>query len=75
MEWIVGLLIAGFLYYYLVMKKAGNLKFLKVAQAHPEEAYAFFKGNSCFVIFESKPPGSYRANLPSGEGDGPPVLP
>ena len=71
MKWIVGLLIVGFLYYYFVIKKAGNLKFWKVAQAHPEEAYAFFKGNSCFVIFESEPPGGYRANLPSGEWVGP----
>ena len=75
MEWIIAIAVVGFLYYRFVLVKSGNLKFWKVAQAHPEEAYAFFKRNPCFVVFDSEPPGGYRASLPSGEWDGPFKLP
>jgi hypothetical protein len=71
MEWIIGIAVVAYLYYRFVLVKSGNLKFWKVAQANPEEAYAFFKHNSCFVIFEREPPGGYKANLPSGEWVGP----
>ena len=75
MEWLIGIAVIGFLYYHFVFVKSGNLKFWKVANAHPEEAYAFFKQNSCFMVFESEPPGRYRANLPTGKWDGPFKLP
>ncbi len=58
-----------------VLVKGGNLKFWKVVNAHPEKAYSFFKANDCFVVFESEPPGGYRASLPAGEWDGPFKLP
>ena len=75
MEWIVVAIVVGFLYYHFVLVKGGNLKFWKVVNAHPEEAYSFFKANDCFVVFESEPPGGYRASLPAGEWDGPFKLP
>ncbi|NGZ10449.1 MAG: hypothetical protein CV088_13850 [Nitrospira sp. LK70] len=75
MEWLIGFVVVGFLYYRFVLVKSGNLKFWKVAQANPEKAYAFFKRNPCFVVFESEPPGGCRANLPPGEWVGPFKLP
>jgi hypothetical protein len=75
MEWLIGVAVVGFLYYRFVLVKGGNLKFWKVAQVNPEEAYAFFKGNPCFVVFESEPPEGYRANLPYGKWHGPFKLP
>lgn len=75
MEWLIGIVVVGFLFYRFVVVKSGNLKFWKVVQANPEEAYAFFKCNPCFVIFESEPPGGYRANLPAGDWVGPFKLP
>lgn len=75
MEWLIGILIVGFLYYRFVLVKGGNLKFWKVVNSHPEEAYSFFKRNDCFVVFDSDPSGGYRANLPAGEWDGPFKLP
>ena len=75
MEWIVFIVIAGYLYYRFVIVKSGNIKFWKVANSYPEEAYAFFQGNNCFVVFDGEPPGGYRANLPEGEWDGPFKLP
>lgn len=75
MEWLIGIAVVGFLYYHFVWSKLGNLKFWKLANAHPEEAYSFFKNNSCFVVFDSEPPGGYKANLPSGRWDGPFKLP
>ena len=75
MEWLIGIAIVGFLYCHFVLIKSGNLKFWKVANVHPEEAYAFFKRNDCFVVFDSEPPSGYRANLPSGDWDGPFKLP
>ena len=71
MEWLIGIAIVGFLYYHFVLVKSGNLKFWKVAHAYPEEAYAFFKRNDCFVVFDCKPPGGYKTNLPPGNWDGP----
>ena len=71
MEWLVVAVIVGFLYYRFVLVKGGNLKFWKLANAHPEEAYSFFSANDCFVVFESEPPGGYRASLLAGEWDGP----
>ncbi|MEQ1484111.1 hypothetical protein [Methyloglobulus sp.] len=71
MEWLISIAVVGFLYYHFILAKSGNLKFWKVANAHPEETYVFFKQNSCFAVFDSEPPGGYRANLPSGEWDGP----
>jgi hypothetical protein len=71
MEWLIVIVIVGFLYYRFFLVKGGNLEFWKVVNAHPEEAYSFFKGNDSFVVFDSEPPGGYRANLPSGEWDGP----
>jgi|LQYC01.1.fsa_nt_gi hypothetical protein len=75
MEWLIGIVIVGFLYYRFVIVKGGNLKFWKIVNGHPEEAYYFFKGNDCFMVFDSEPPGGYRANLPPGEWDGPFKLP
>lgn len=71
MKWLVIIVVAGFLYYRFVLVKGGNLNFWKVAKANPEEAYSFFTGDDSFVVFDSKPPDGYRANLPSGEWDGP----
>jgi hypothetical protein len=71
MKWIVIIVVAGFLYYYFVLVKHGKLKFWKFAKNHPEDAYSFFIRDDSFVVFDSKPPGGYRANLPSGEWDGP----
>lgn len=75
MEWLIGIVVVGFLYYRFVLVKSGNLKFWKIVQANPEEAYDFFKRNACFVVFESDPPGGCRANLPPGKWDGPFKLP
>lgn len=71
MEWLIGIVVVGFLYYRFVLVKSGNLKFWKVANGNPEEAYVFFKRNPCFVVFESEPAGGCRASLPSGEWVGP----
>lgn len=71
MEWLIGIAVVGFLYYRFIIVKSGNLKFWKAAHANPEAAYAFFKQNSCFVVFDSEPPGGYKSNLPSGDWDGP----
>jgi len=71
MKWLIGIAIVGFLFYRFVLVKSGNLKFWKVANSHPEDAYVFFKHNDCFVVFDSDPPGGCRANLLSGEWDGP----
>jgi hypothetical protein len=75
MEWLIGIAIVGFLYYRFVIVKGGNIKFWKVAHANSEETYAFFKSNPAFVVFDTEPAGGYRANLPSGEWDGPFKLP
>jgi len=71
MKWLIFIVVAGFLYYRFVLVKSGNLKFWKFAKAHPEEAYSFFISNDAFVAFEDKPTDGYKANLPSGEWDGP----
>jgi hypothetical protein len=71
LKWLIGIAIVGFLYYYFVLVKSGNLKFWKAANSHLEEAYVFFKQNPCFVIFDSEPPDGYMANLPAGKWDGP----
>ena len=68
---IVIAVIAGFLYYRFILVKHGNLKFWKFVNAHPEEAYSFFMDNDAFVIFDNKPIDGYKANLPSGDWDGP----
>lgn len=71
MEWLIFTAIVGFLYYRFVLVKGGNLKFWGVVKDHPEEAYLFFKRNRCFMVFDSEPPGGYRAHLPTGDWDGP----
>ena len=71
MEWLVIIVIAGFIYYHFVLVKGGNIKFWKAVSGHPEEAYLFFQNNSCFIIFDVKPPGGYLTNLPAGEWEGP----
>lgn len=71
MEWLIIIVIAGFLYYRFVLVKGGNLKFWKFAKAHPEEAYSFFMGNDAFVVFDSIPLEGFKANSPLGEWDGP----
>lgn len=71
MKWIMGIAIVGFLFYYSVIVKYGNLKFWKVANDHPEEAYVFFDQNTCFIIYNSEPSGDYKANLPPGVWHGP----
>lgn len=71
MKWIIIIVVAGFLYYLFVLVKYGNIKFWKVAKSHPEEAYSFFTENDSFLVFDSKPPDGYRANLPPGKWDGP----
>ena len=71
MKWLIIIVVAGFLYYRFVLVKHGNLNFWKLAKNHPEDAYSFFTGDDSFVIFDSKPPDGFRANLPSGEWDGP----
>ena len=75
MEWLIGVVIVGFLYYRFVLVKSGNLGFWTVVNGHPDEAYSFFKNNEYFEVFDSEPPGGYRANLPKGEWDGPFKLP
>lgn len=75
MKWLTGIAILGLLCYRFFLVKGGNLKFWKMAHAYPEENYAFFKDNSAFVVFDRKPPGGYRANLPRGEWDVPFKLP
>lgn len=75
MEWVVAAVIVGFLFYHFVMVKSGNLTFWKIANAHPEKAYSFFKDNDCFRVFDSEPPGGYRASLPLGKWEGPFKLP
>ena len=75
MTWLIGIAVVALLYYYFVIVKGGNLQFWKVASVHSDEAYAFFKQTPCFAVFESEPPGGYRANLPSGQWDGPFKLP
>ena len=71
MKWLIIIVVAGILYYRFVLVKGGNLKFWKFAKAHPEEAYSYFVGNDAFVVFDSKPLEGYKANLRSGEWDGP----
>ena len=70
MKWIIIIIVVGFLFYKFVLVKHGNLKFWKFAKNYPEDVYSFFTSNENFVIFDSKPPDGYRANLPSGEWDG-----
>lgn len=50
MDWLFGFAILGFLYYWFVMRKAGNLKFWQVAARHPSEAMTFFATRDCFFI-------------------------
>lgn len=45
MEWIVGIIVIAALFYFFVIKRAGNLPFWKVAAAHPMEAMMFFATN------------------------------
>jgi hypothetical protein len=71
MEWLIGIILIGFLYYRFVLVKGGNLKFWKIVNANPDKAYSFFMSKNCFVVFDSEPPGGYRANLPPGDWDGP----
>ena len=71
MKWLIIIVVAGFLYYRFVLVKRGNLNFWKSAKNHPEEAYSLFSSDDSFVVFDSKPPDGFRANLPSGEWDGP----
>lgn len=71
MKWIIIIIIAGFLYYRFVLVKCGKLKFWKLAKNDPELVYSFFTSDDSFVVFDNKPSDGYRANLPSGEWDGP----
>lgn len=50
MDWLFGFAILGFLFYWLVMRKAGNLKFWQVAARNPSEAMTFFATRDCFFI-------------------------
>lgn len=45
MEIMLILAVGCFLYYYFVMKKAGNLPFWKLVNQHPEEAFRFISTN------------------------------
>lgn len=71
MGWLIGVVIVGFLYYHFILVKHGNIKFWKIVSDHPEEAYVFCRASDCFAIFDSKPLGGYRMNLPAGKWDGP----
>ncbi|MEN6318520.1 MAG: hypothetical protein ABFD82_07160 [Syntrophaceae bacterium] len=71
MEWLIGAVIIGYLFYRFFFVKMGNLNFWKIVNNHADEAYYFFMSNECFVVFDSEPSGGYRASLPAGEWDGP----
>lgn len=71
MEWFVGIVIFAVLFYFIIMKKHGNLDFWKIATSVPDLAYLYFKENECWFVFEDKPSSGFRNNLPQGEWDGP----
>ncbi len=57
------------LYYFLVLKKRGNIDFWRKAGKFPDAAYQYFKGEDCWLVFEEEPPP--RKDFPPGEWDGP----
>jgi len=71
MKWLVIALVVGFLYYYFVLSKGGNIRFWRTVNSNPEEALQFFQGSSAFCVFELEPPGGFRNSLPPGDWDGP----
>lgn len=71
MEWIIGVVIIGFLYYKFVLVKAGNLNFWKTIARHPDEFYEFIKNNQNFIVFETESSAGLRGKLPPGDWEGP----
>lgn len=50
MDWLFGLAILGFLFYFIAIKKGGSLKFWQLAARHPNEAMIFFATRDCFFV-------------------------
>jgi hypothetical protein len=50
---LIAVFIVGALaYYFIFMKKAGNLDFWKLVNSHPIQALAFFESESCWYVDE-----------------------
>jgi hypothetical protein len=70
MEWIICLFIAGWLYWYFILRPS-SLDFWKLAGKYPDMAYDFFKSKDCWKVFENCLPHDYKDLVPSNEWAGP----
>jgi hypothetical protein len=70
MTWVVGIAIAVFLYWVLILRP-GGLSFWRVVARHPDAAYDHFMSEGCWNVFENDIPEADRSVYPSAEWDGP----
>lgn len=70
MEWVVGIGIAVFLY-WLIILRPGALGFWRLAGRNPDAAYDHLVSDRCWTVFENGIPDGDRSVFPSAEWDGP----
>ena len=70
MNWLIGLIIVGFLYWLLILRP-GRLDFWKVAARYPDAAYEHFLSASCWKVFKDDLPENYRSVVPKQDWVGP----
>lgn len=70
MAWIIGVGIAVFLYWLMILRP-GALGFWRLVARNPDAAYDHLLSHRCWKVFENGIPERDPATFPSAEWDGP----
>lgn len=70
MNWLIGMVVVAFLYWFFILRP-GRLDFWKVAAQNSDAAYDHFVSASCWKVFEDGLPENYRSIVPTSDWVGP----